>query len=65
MRLRPRPCELQRIAIRRVIRKPEEHIPELAARIARALTGNEPPEAVATDVSAFRRRFDRLHFIRN
>jgi glycine hydroxymethyltransferase len=39
-------------------------MPELAALIARGLTGNEAPEAVAEDVTAFRHRFDRLHFIR-
>jgi len=39
-------------------------MPELAALIARGLAGNEAPEAVAADVTAFRRRFDRLHFIR-
>jgi len=43
----------------------EEDMPELAALIARALKGNEPPEAVAADVTAFRCRFDRLHFIRS
>jgi glycine hydroxymethyltransferase len=39
-------------------------MPELAALIARGLTGNEAPEAVAAEVTAFRCRFDRLHFIR-
>jgi glycine hydroxymethyltransferase len=43
----------------------EQDMPELAALIARALKGNEGPEAVAAEVSAFRRRFDRLHFIRS
>ena len=42
----------------------EKDMPELAALIARGLQGNEPPDAVAADVTAFRRRFDRLHFIR-
>ena len=42
----------------------EADMPELAGLIARALTGNEAPEAVAADVSAFRARFDRLHFVR-
>ena len=42
----------------------EKDMPELAALIARGLQGNEPPEAVAADVTAFRRRFDRLHFMR-
>jgi glycine hydroxymethyltransferase len=37
---------------------------ELAGFIARALTGNETPEAVGKDVTAFRRRFDRVHFVR-
>jgi glycine hydroxymethyltransferase len=41
-----------------------QDMPELAALIARALVGNEPPEVVASDVTAFRRRFDRLHFMR-
>jgi glycine hydroxymethyltransferase len=41
-----------------------QDMPELAALIARALVGNEPPEAVASDVTAFRRRFDRLQFMR-
>jgi glycine hydroxymethyltransferase len=40
-----------------------DDMPELAALIARALRGGEPAEAVAADVTAFRRRFDRLHFI--
>lgn len=40
-----------------------DDMPELAALIARGLRGNEPPEAVAADVTAFRRRFDRLHFV--
>lgn len=39
-----------------------EHMAELAHLIARALHGE--PEAVAADVTAFRRRFPRLHFIR-
>ncbi len=39
-----------------------EHMAELAQLIARALHG--PPEAVAADVTAFRRRFQGLHFIR-
>ena len=38
-------------------------MPELAALIARGLRGNEPAELVAADVTAFRRRFDRLHFV--
>jgi glycine hydroxymethyltransferase len=39
-------------------------MPELAAHMADALLGTRPPEAVAADVTAFRGRFDRLHFIR-
>jgi glycine hydroxymethyltransferase len=39
-----------------------EHMPELAALLARAL--REPAGDVAGDVSAFRARFDRLHFVR-
>ncbi|MFZ1431543.1 MAG: aminotransferase class I/II-fold pyridoxal phosphate-dependent enzyme [Geminicoccaceae bacterium] len=38
-------------------------MPELAALIARGLRGNEPAELVAADATAFRRRFDRLHFV--
>jgi glycine hydroxymethyltransferase len=41
-----------------------EHMGELARLIARALTGNEPPEDVAGDTRALRRRFGRLHFVR-
>lgn len=39
-------------------------MPELAALMARALVGNEAPESVANDVTAFRRKFDALTFIR-
>ena len=39
-------------------------MPELAALIARGLMGNEAPAAVAADVTAFRRRFQHLHFMR-
>ncbi len=38
-------------------------MPELAALIARGLRGNDDPQDVARDVSAFRRRFSRLHFV--
>jgi glycine hydroxymethyltransferase len=41
-----------------------EHMPELAGLIARGLQGNETPETVASDVTALRRRFSRLHYIR-
>lgn len=40
-----------------------DDMPELAALIARSLRGDEPAEAVAADVTAFRRRFDKLHFV--
>ena len=40
-----------------------DDMPALAALIARALAGNEEPEAVAADVTAFRARFDRLLFV--
>jgi glycine hydroxymethyltransferase len=36
----------------------------LAGFIARALVGNEAPEKVVEEVTAFRRRFDRLRFVR-
>ena len=38
-------------------------MPELAALIARALLGNDLPQDVARDVTAYRRRFRKLHFI--
>jgi glycine hydroxymethyltransferase len=42
----------------------EEHMPELASLIARALIGNEDEAVVARDVTAFRGRFPKLHFMR-
>jgi glycine hydroxymethyltransferase len=39
-------------------------MPELAHLIARGLIGNEAPETVAADVTAFRRRFATLHYMR-
>jgi len=39
-------------------------MPELAQLLARALLGNAEPEAVAPDVTAFRGRFTRLHYVR-
>lgn len=36
----------------------------LAGFVARALVGNEAPEAVGEEVTAFRRRFDRVRFVR-
>ncbi len=41
-----------------------EHMKELAGYIAEALEGNRAPEDVAKDVSAFRRRFTRLRYVR-
>ena len=41
----------------------EKDMPELAALIARGLRGNDASDAVAADVSEFRRRFTRLHFV--
>ncbi len=38
---------------------------ELAGYIAEALVGNRAPEEVARDVSAFRRRFATLRYVRN
>ena len=40
-----------------------EHVAELAQLIHRSLAGNEEPEAVAADVTAFRARFDRLMYV--
>lgn len=39
-------------------------MPELAAYVAEGLSGSRPAEAVAKDVTAFRRRFTTLHFMR-
>jgi glycine hydroxymethyltransferase len=41
-----------------------EHMPELAGYIADGLSGARPDEAIARDVTAFRRRFGRLHYVR-
>ena len=41
-----------------------EHMPELAGLIARALIGNETAAVVAADVTAFRRRFEGMKFVR-
>jgi glycine hydroxymethyltransferase len=38
-------------------------MPELAGLIARALIGNDSPEIVAAEVSAWRSRFRTLHFV--
>ena len=40
-----------------------EDMPQLAALIARGLRSNEPAEQVAAEVSAFRRRFTKLHYV--
>jgi glycine hydroxymethyltransferase len=39
-------------------------MPALARLIARALMGNEAPENIAADVTAFRQQFSGLHFMR-
>lgn len=41
-----------------------EHMPELAGYIAEGLSGARPDEAIARDVTDFRRRFDKLHYVR-
>ena len=41
----------------------ERDMPELAALIARGLPSNEPLETFAADVTAFRRNFNKLHFV--
>jgi glycine hydroxymethyltransferase len=41
-----------------------EHMPELAALVARALIGNEDAASVAADVTAFRQKFRQLHYMR-
>lgn len=39
-------------------------MPELASYIAEVLTGIRRPELVAADVTSFRQRFSKLHFVR-
>jgi glycine hydroxymethyltransferase len=39
-------------------------MPRLADLIARSLLGNDAPESLAEEVSAYRRTFDRLHYVR-
>lgn len=39
-------------------------MPELAQLLARSLGGKEDPEAIAPEVTAFRRQFQDLHFMR-
>lgn len=41
-----------------------EHMPELAGYIADGLSGARPVETVASEVTAFRRRFTSLHYMR-
>ena len=41
-----------------------DDMPELAQLIARALLGNDAPEAIAKDVTAFRARFKTMRFVR-
>ena len=40
-----------------------EDMPELAALVARGLRGNDASADVAADVTAFRRRFNKLHYV--
>ena len=40
------------------------HMPDLARFIARVLLGNEAPGTVAGEVTAFRRGFEGLRFVR-
>ena len=42
----------------------DEAMREIAELIARVLTGKEPPENVKRDAVAFRRFYQRLHFVR-
>ena len=42
----------------------EEHMPELASLIARSLIGNEDEAVVAREVTVFRGRFRKLHYVR-
>jgi glycine hydroxymethyltransferase len=42
-----------------------DHMPVLAGFIARSLIGNDAPEAIARDVTAFRHAFKTLKFIRS
>ncbi len=41
-----------------------EHMPELASFIADGLSGARPVEALVSEVTAFRRRFTQLHYVR-
>lgn len=41
-----------------------EHMEVLAGFIAEALTGARDPQSIAPEVTAFRRGFDRLRFVR-
>ena len=41
-----------------------EHMPTLATFIADVLTGKRAAQSVAPEVTAFRRQFTTLHFIR-
>ena len=41
-----------------------EHMPQLAKFIADVLLGKRAPEAVALEVSAWRKEFAKLHYIR-
>ncbi|MDH5558919.1 MAG: serine hydroxymethyltransferase, partial [Alphaproteobacteria bacterium] len=39
-------------------------MPELAKLIVRALKAQDAPESLAPEVTAFRRRFTKMHFVR-
>ena len=41
-----------------------DDMPELAKLIVRALRAQDAPETLAPEVSAFRRKFSRMHFVR-
>ncbi|MEX2501197.1 MAG: aminotransferase class I/II-fold pyridoxal phosphate-dependent enzyme [Trueperaceae bacterium] len=56
-----------RLGVNEIVRRGmgPDGIPELADLLARALHGHEAPETVAPDVTALRRRFDGLRFVRS
>ncbi|MCK5274408.1 MAG: serine hydroxymethyltransferase, partial [Alphaproteobacteria bacterium] len=41
-----------------------DDMPELAKLVVRALEAQDAPETLAPEVSAFRRKFSRMHFVR-
>jgi glycine hydroxymethyltransferase len=66
--LPPVPGDLNgiRLGTNEIVRRgaTEADMPELARLIAHALVGNVAPETVAPEVTAFRRRFQTLHYLR-